>query len=377
MRQLFRVLSVFIVLLLVATAAFTDSSAPAPLTLTYPADLPNGLQSTLAGENLDYSGMKVLIATLGPKIPGCDINKSSFMINIVRFPVSNNASVTSHWYVYDASQGLFEQASGGEVGRIYGDPNPYIIVIHLNSKNDYAMAYTFTEDHRTPANLQAVEDALTLYQAVVGKQKNRQKEVPDVWAWGQLSIDTPANVTVTAGIVVTSNSDNSGDPQAAPGTGTQSNVTALEKTPAQFDDEGLYHWDVSVGVPIKSYDQVQNVLPQNGATAQVPASIDKRNLLLVGDYYVKPVDLESTKFVWVPYIVGGLSFASKPLHAGMAGLGIGPATAGIYVGAMIITDNLPNNRTARHIKLAFGMNFPVRAIMSKLGVKTQLTSGGK
>ncbi len=330
---------------------------------------------------------RILVAQLTKVIretdPECDPRSSTFLINVVFFTnVSQGAAnitlsgfdvgvvQSSNWYVYEPKQASFLHASSGQVARIYGAKDPYIIVIHLNSDiTAYKMAYVATINHRTAANLQDLETALTLYRALVKPPAAPVSGGPsapprDFWTWGQLPVDTPATVTLTAGVA----KNNVTSP-------TTNDITALEKTPGQFDDEGFYHWDVSVGIPITSYTQLQNIVPQNGAGVSVPANVDRRNLLAIGDFYVKPMDLKGSKFTYIPYLVGGISFASKPLHAIMAGIGIGPTTAGFYIGTMIVTENLPNRKTARHLKLAFGLNLPVRAIMSKLGVNTEISSG--
>ena len=77
----------------------------------------------------------------------------------------------------------------------------------------------------------------------------------------------------------------------------------------------------------------------------------------------------------IPYPVVGVSLASQPLHAVLGAVGIGFSTAALYIGSMAITSDV-NGGTVRHYKLAFGLNLPVRTIMGKLGINTQIGSGG-
>ena len=379
----------------------TSSATPTPVTFIPPTPIPFAARDTSDrvvdraaslvsdGSLKSADAARILVAQLATTIhstdPNCDSKKSSFLINVVLFANSSTVQMadatpagfgvgvvqSSNWYVYEPKHQSFAPASSGQTARIYGATDPYLLVIHLNSDiTAYRMAYEATVNHRTAANLQDLEDAITLYKALVKPAAappapgGPPPQPKDFWTWGQLPINTPASVTVTAGI-------------AKPGVGQLStkDITALEKTPGHFDDEGFYHWDVSVGIPITSYTQLQNVVPQSGATPSVPANIDRRNLLAIADVYIKPMDLKGTKFTYVPYVVGGISFASQPLHAVMAGVGFGPTTAGLYIGTMIVTGNLPNNIKATHVKIAFGMNFPIRAIISKLGVNTQVSSG--
>jgi|CZKD01.1.fsa_nt_gi hypothetical protein len=43
---------------------------------------------------------------------------------------------------------------------------------------------------------------------------------------------------------------------------------------------------------------------------------------------------------------------------------------------MIVASDLPNKTMRRNIKPAFGLDFPIRTIMGKLGIKTPVSSGG-
>lgn len=330
---------------------------------------------------IDAAHVRVLVNEFATIIhntdPQCSADKSSFLINIVLFNSANGDQPglttgivqSSHWYVYEGAQGNFTEATS-QTARVFGSTNPYVIAIHVNAKYNlasppgYVMKYPYTEAHRTAANWQAVADAIALFQGVIQHPASGGPNVlmgqGTFWAWDQMSINTPANISISAAVSITPQ-----DP---------TKTIPLDTKPVTYNDEGFYHWDVSVGVPITAYSQIQNVVPQNGTIA-VPASVDKRNLLLLGNWYVKPVDLSGQKISYIPYLVGGISVASKPLHGLMAAVGIG-TPVGLYIGSMAVTSNVANNKTVTHYKLAFGLNLPVRAIMGKLGINTQISSGG-
>lgn len=349
----------------------------------------------------DINQARILVGELVVVIHSADAQcspaQSSFLINLVAFTgegsqpgLSTGSVQTSRWYVYEPNRGNFADATS-QTARIYGSTNPYVIAIHYNVNYippnpptippqapppGYSMNYPYTVAHRTAANWQDVQSAITLYQQLAKKpgataaERSGEKVPPAIsgtfWAWDQMSINTPASISISAAVLQPSGSGPSATPKPV----------SLDAKAVSFNDEGFYHWDVSVGVPITSYTQIQSVLPQGGGTTSVPANIDKRNLILVADWYIKPVDLSGSKFSFTPYPVGGISFASQPLHNAMAGFGIGTTTAALYIGCMIVTSDLPNNTTARHYKLAFGLNFPIRTIMGKLGINTQVSSGG-
>ncbi len=329
------------------------------------------LKSQTAARSL----LSQFLPTIHSADSSCDINKSTFIVNIVSFNPSGGNSIdgfsglgailNSNWYIFNASQNSFVQASGTAL-RIYGDKKPYIVVIHLNSDISqfsgaapaFALNYQYTVAHRDPANVQDLELGISMFkQLVPAAAAPAAVANPNFWTWGQLSINTPAGVAITGGLI---------NP-------TSTKTASLDKAAVQFDDEGFYHWDISIGVPITSYTQLQQVQPVNGVTP-VPANLNERNLILLGDFYVAPVDLQGSKLNPYPYLVGGISFASKPLHNAMVGIGYGFNTTALYVGTMIVTSDIASGQKKTNYKLAFGINFPIRTIMGKLGLNTEITT---
>jgi hypothetical protein len=283
----------------------------------------------------------------------------SCIIHVVRWGAGiqpDSYTVTkSNWYVYNP-QTTWSNQDFLSNKRIYGVRNPYILAIHLNVPAEYIdafhFAYKYTAVHRTPANVQNLISAIDLFKPVT---KSQSTNAFAMWAIGTLEGNPPSDITVTSAISHGAN---------------EATVTNLETSNTKFDDEGLYRWDISIGVPIVGYKQLQSVVDSAGQINQ--SNIDKRNLLLLGNLFLKPVDVKDSHFLTVPHLVGGVSIASKPLHSAMVGLGWGPVITNFYVGAMILTDNLPNHKLAHHYKLAFGLNLPMRTLAAKLGLKTQI-----
>jgi hypothetical protein len=328
--------------------------------------------------------------------PQCSADNSSFIINLVTFNYKagdqpgllTGIMQSSKWYIYEGSQNSFVDATA-QTGRIYGSTKPYVIAIHVNVQYvpvtppaagapiplgyipnpGYTLKYPYTVTHRAAANLADVQAAISLYQSLTAKAGGAvgTKSYGTFWAWDQMTVNTPANISIAAAV-------QTNNPAAPPALTT----VTLDAKPVTYNDEGFYHWDVSVGVPITSYSQVEDVFPQTSTTtpaSPVPATVDKRNLFLMADWYIKPVDLSGNKPSYIPYPVVGVSLASQPLHAVVGAVGVGFSTAALYIGSMAITSDV-NGGTVRHYKLAFGLNLPVRTIMGKLGINTQIASGG-
>jgi hypothetical protein len=212
----------------------------------------------------------------------------------------------------------------------------------------FQFAYTYQAVHRLPANVQNLKDAVGL----LGNAHALDADISNFWAWGTLDANPPSDITITATALLNGNAIN------------------MDSTTPKFDDEGLYRWDVSIGIPINSYKQLQTVVTDSGASTV--ANVDKRNVYLLANLYLKPVDIKKDGFLAIPHLVGGVAAASKPLHAAIAGIGWGPALANFYIGALFLTDNLPKHQLDHHVKLAFGINVPLRTVADKLGIKSQI-----
>jgi hypothetical protein len=359
MRQLVSIRLLVLFLLLTGTLRGEDTTPVAKLVdFTRVQDS----EEVVIKDNLDVNNATIasvgnaqrLVTTFlqDAKIP-TPAQKFSCIINVVRWgkdtKTQKDVVTKSNWYVYNP-QSTWTDTDLLTNKRIYGVARPYVLAIHLNvpsgSSDDFEFAYKYTAVQRLPTNIQNLQSAISLFKT------RTEATTIDMWALGSLEGKPPSDITITPAIV---------------NNGTAMN---LQSTDTKFDDEGLYRWDISIGVPIVSYTQLQSIVNSNGQVNTV--NIDKRNLLVLGNLFLKPVDVKSSTFLTVPHLVGGISLASKPLHGAMAGLGWGPVISNFYVGAMIITDNLPNNKLAHHYKLAFGLNLPMRTLAAKLGLKTQI-----
>jgi hypothetical protein len=296
---------------------------------------------------------RLIESTLKKQNPSVNLDVQSFycIINVVRW--TGTGSGKPRWYVYHASNWGDDDFSSKN--RIFGVKNPWILIIHLNSPGGYDLSYQINVKHRLPANIQHLSD--------LAHFATTTPAAPDecagcIWAAQSIDANPPSDIDIA--------------PQVAPNNPATiaqygSRVKALDDKSTTFDNEGLYHWDVSLGIPIRSYKQL-NINSTNGSvTAQ---NIDRRNLLALFDYYPKAVDLKGSNFAHYPYFVGGVAFASKPLQKALVGIGWGPTLANFYAGCMIVTQRKPGaSSNEQTFQFAFGLNLPVRAIADKLGIK--------
>jgi hypothetical protein len=285
----------------------------------------------------------------------------------------------SNWYIYNSGPD-WDTTSLVANKRIFGIKRPYLLVIHRNisvfalkigdndtiipDKVDYSLAYQVAVTPRTAANVQNFTDLVSLFptKATVAKLKQGaalSDKVVHVAGWAYERLDNtqpPSTLSFQAAIA--------GDPSAVKGLN-------IDQVPYVVDNEGLYWWDVSVGIPITSYQQIQTLSTPAGLSQ---AQIDKRNAFALMNVFLWPVDIKSGSYLGHPHIVVGAAMASQPLHAIFAGGGIGPAVTNFYAGFMITTEKSPDvpGQNNRHVKLGLGINFPLRAIGAKLGLKSQI-----
>jgi hypothetical protein len=104
----------------------------------------------------------------------------------------------------------------------------------------------------------------------------------------------------------------------------------------------------------------------------VQSNVDAKSVLLLANYFLKPVDVKSTNFLLVPHLVAGVKIESQPLHTALAGIGWGPVLTNFYLGSLILTSPGPNGKNVQHYKLGFGVNVPLRTLAAKLGLKSQI-----
>ncbi len=287
---------------------------------------------------------------------GIDTKDPNFgcIIHVVKWGLdpkntSRDIVAKSNWFVYN-TRSSWSDSDVSNTKRLYGLQRIYILAIHLAIPTDtdqYIWNYTYNVTHRLPANVQDLVD-------VVGAFGNlrKAKSSPDVWAIGALQGDPPSSIAIAASVV------------------SQGTAINFDSAQVSFDNEGLYRWDISIAVPITSVKQGQSLVDSSGQL--VTANVDTRSVLVLANWFLKPVDIKTTNFLAVPHLVGGVALQSKPLKTALVGLGWGPAVANFYVGVLIVTSDETGARSKQNYKLGFGLNVPVRLMAAKLGLKSQV-----
>src|SRR5207253_1047462 len=138
--------------------------------------------------------------------------------------------------------------------------------------------------------------------------------------------------------------------------------------------EGLYWWDVSVGVPIRRISQLSF---QNTNNSLSPVKVDKQNIFALLNLYPVRVDVKTQGFTWIPHFVGGVAIAKQPQNKILIGGAFGPYFANFYLGALFVKQQEKADPTAttssiRNVykpQFTFGLNLPVRGIAEALKKK--------
>lgn len=299
----------------------------------------------------------LLDMTLKTKFPDVNLDDKHFycIINVILWASSSDSSDTHRvpgtprWYVYHG--GDWSDADFSLNNRIFGEKRIWMLVVHLGAELNYTLDYQVRITKKLPANIQNLKDLASF----VLPKTEAEIQTEDLWAVGPIDVDNPSDVNIT--------------PQIAPASGA---AKKLDDKEAKFDNEGLYRWDVSFGLPVTSTKQVQFDSTNNTLT---PKTIERQNLTALLNFYPVPVDIKGPNFARYPFLVGGVSLQSQPLHKAVAGIGWGPAFANVYAGALILTEPRPIPgstvlRNTHHTKFTFGLNLPVKGVLGKLGVKT-------
>jgi len=285
-------------------------------------------------------------------------------------PKTAQTVAAQNWYVYNdgsakgmRSDRVWSQEDLATANRLYGVKKVWLLYVHLNKEPQvaYTAFYDFNITKKTPANVANVLALAKVFASTTQAAANAPTNF-----WGGSMVDThyvPSDVTVTASIA--------NDPAAGP-------LVALDK-PKKYDNEGLYWWDVSVGVPIRRIKELQFDTTNNTVTSK---EVDKQNIFALFNLYLPPKDIKGTGFSWIPHFVGGVAIAKQPLKKFMLGAGFGPHFANLYVGALFTEEKKPATLTEGSTatpgqlnadirkrfkpQFTFGINIPVRAVLATM-----------
>ncbi len=248
--------------------------------------------------------------------------------------------------------------------RILGSKRVTILPIHFNAPATWDLKYTVSVTRTTPTPL---ADALALAGSLSTAISAAAAPPPTRIVWGAKLMLIKYHASE---IVVKLN--------AAPADKTEQS----KESSLKLINEGLYHWDVSIGLPVMTLRELTFVSdPTNGNKISAGAK-ERQDVYGFFNYFPKAVDLKGDHFLTPPHFLFGVPLAGKPLQRPIVGVGTGmykgPVKFNIFAGVVFIRERVPttlsvgqtasqtqleNDLHTRWVrKFTFGINFPVSQI---------------
>jgi hypothetical protein len=285
------------------------------------------------------------------------------------------------WYLYQKVQDpknnantLWELQEKYEGARIFGSRRVAALLIHLRALPTWDIKYGVKVTEKLPTPLQNVLDLA----GVVASRAGRAGATDKVNLWGGQLLnnikDLPADIAFKGNVLFL---DANGE--------SAQQAKEYGKT---YDNEGRYRWDVSVGMPVKSFKEVQYDASNGKVT---PRTTERQNAYGFLNLFFNPngVDLKSDTFLSTPHLVMGVPISGKPLDRPMVGLGFGfykmALKFNFFGGAVFNRVREPRTlqvgdpaseadleadfRTRRVTKFIFGINLPIRQFKEALTKK--------
>jgi len=240
----------------------------------------------------------------------------------------------------------------------------------LRSIGDYIVERAYTKIHyqidvikKLPAPIQNLQDAIGMVQGALAEQSLLTlTERVGLYAGDIYDIHhVPSDITITGQLI----------------NATPLESTTLELGKQTYDNEGLYYWDVSLGIPVRSVTQ----LDFEASGGQVFAKeVDSTQLMALMNIFWRPMDTKNVKFALIPSPIVGVALAKKPLTKILAGLSIGLNKVQVYGGyqwsqiekAPVEAEEVtaPTEDTTEYQgNWVVGINVPVRQVIDFLKAK--------
>jgi len=270
------------------------------------------------------------------------------------------------WFLYKAT-GLgpprWSRKTEQEGRRIYGHKRVAVLLVHLKiaPATEFDINYKVAINQKTP---QPFKNIMTLIGVISPTGGAAVAEPIHVWG-GKLVIveKLPSDMVVSGNVAV-------------------SGEQTKEYT-RTYDNEGRYRWDVSVGLPVKTFKELQ--FNSEGGRVTTSAK-DRQNAYGFLNIFPVPVDTKGDAFLTIPHGIVGLPLASKPLHHPFVGIGTGvfksPIKFNVFAGVTFHRERVPRTlgegaiatpgqleadlRTRWVRKFTWGINFPIGQIKDAL-----------
>jgi hypothetical protein len=300
------------------------------------------------------------------------LSVSYYVINIVRWQKASNASgdqqpyqvASNDWYLFNTQDGsaikqkLFHGKFLPELSsstRIYGSRSVGFLAVHLRgeiSQDDFVklqIKYDVTFARKTPINVQHLETLISILTGLNLGGGGAPKLLPKSPAIKSSAIglyggglvqsieDLPGDITFDATIAFP---QNPGAPLASPVQSALLKFSSAYQTiafpqnpaapptgPAQpaplkfssaYHDEGLQHWDVSVGVPVHAINELNYSSTDGVVTGK---EVSRLNAYGLFDIYPWATDISNPPAFGYPHVVLGLPFSGKVFNKPFLGLG--------------------------------------------------------
>jgi hypothetical protein len=248
------------------------------------------------------------------------------------------------------------------------------------SSTDKRIRYEAAVVKRTPAN---IENLKTIVGLISGNLKAAQtclKIAANDILWGAGRIDNiglPSDISI-AGYSVVNDEEVDKRVQEADRSRLQIGTTG------SYNDEQLYWWDASIGIPVHKIKDLQYSDSDNTVTAR---QVDKQSAYAMFNLMIRPVDLSNPGDNKWPRILVGFPLSSSPWDKLFAGGAIGLPLKPVknfqfFAGATFIRTTQPatlgagqsatNSQLQTDLrikttpKFTFGINVPVKSVIDKL-----------
>lgn len=291
------------------------------------------------------------------------------------------------WFLYRNVGGdePWELQTAQEGTRIYGKRRVAVLLLHLTARDSWDIKYTVSIEKKVPAPIQNVLDLAGI---IFGAKATGSEPDGRSSYWGGRMLllkDIPADLTVQSNIAFLPSREmvtKSGGEEPAKQTQQPKSYSKV------YDNEGRYHWDVSAGIPLKSFKDVTYDVEGTQVTAK---EINRLNAYGFLNLFLNPkgVDTKGEEFYKTPHLVLGVPISGKPLDRPFVGLGIGfykPKVKFNLFGGIVFNrvrepQTLANGQTATEAQLQadlqtkwvrkfiFGINLPIKQFKEALTPK--------
>jgi Chitobiase/beta-hexosaminidase C-terminal domain len=190
---------------------------------------------------------------------------------------------------------------------------------------------------------------------------------------GQSSPPASAVYTITASAGTTSSPSTSSSATCTQSADQQTRQQTSCSFSKKYDDEGLYYWDIGVGVPINALNQLNYSSTDGTVTAKM---VSKENAYGFFDIYPVKTDVKSPPAFGYPHFVVGLPFSGQVFNKPFFGAGgvfnvkklpaIGTALSKIVPLQLNFYGGLTYNKESRPKTLAVGSTASPAALANDL-----------